>query len=174
VTCTPTLRHPAAPAEAGPEPSPARSRGGTRRGAVLDRLRRDDVVAQFSRFVLVGGLSSAFYAVLFWALEDRLGNQPANVVAVVLSSIVANDLHRRLTFRAEQRIGWLAAQWEGGGVSLIGLAATTLALAWLDSVSDDAGVLVELALVGAVFATIGCLRFVALRWLFLLRRTRGT
>jgi putative flippase GtrA len=162
VARTPALDRPAASAEPAPE------RSGLRAG-ILNWLRRDDLLPQFCRFVLVGGTSSLFYAFLFWLLHG-LGSQPANVIAVLLSTVLANDLHWRLTFRAERRLSWLMAQWEGGGVSMIGLVATTLALGWLDSVSDDAGLFLELALVGAVFATIGCLRFVALRWLFLLRR----
>jgi putative flippase GtrA len=168
VTCTPALDRPAGSADAAGSPAPVQQRSSSRRSRLLAWLGRDDVLSQFARFVLVGGLSSGFYALLFWPLE-RFGSQPANVVAVVFSSILANDLHRRLTFHAERRLSWLMAQWEGGGVSLIGLAATTLALGWLESVSADAGLLVKLALVGAVFATIGCLRFIALRWLFLLR-----
>jgi putative flippase GtrA len=168
VTCTPTLRAPASPAgDAGESPGAA-ARPRRRSAVLLDRVRGDDVLAQFCRFVLVGSASSLVYALLFWGLEG-LDNLVANLVAVVLSSIVANDLHRRLTFQAQERVSWLTAQWEGGGVSMVGLVATTLALGWLDRVSADAGLLVELALVGAVFATIGSLRFVALRWLFVLR-----
>jgi putative flippase GtrA len=170
---TPALDRPAGPAAAAGSPSPGQEPPSSRRSAVLEWLGRDDVLSQFARFVLVGGLASGFYALLFWPLE-QFGSQPANVVAVVFSSILANDLHRRLTFHAERRLSWLMAQWEGGGLSLIGLVATTLALGWLESVSADAGLLVQLALVGAVFATIGCLRFVALRWLFLLRHLRRT
>jgi putative flippase GtrA len=170
VTCTPDLDRSASSADG--EPSRVQHRPRSRRSDVLEWLQRDDVLSQFARFVLVGGVSSSFYALLFWALE-RLGSQPANVIAVVLSSILANDLHRRLTFNAEHRLSWLMAQWEGGGVSLIGLVATTLALGWLDRAIAEPGLLVELALVGAVFATIGCLRFVALRWLFVLRHPNG-
>jgi putative flippase GtrA len=166
VTCTPALDRSATPADGAPSQAPQPPR--SRRRDLHDWLRRDDVFAQLVRFALVGGISSSFYALLFWSLE-RFGSQQANVIAVVLSSILANDLHRRLTFHAERRLSWLMAQWEGGGVSLIALVATTVALGWLDHAVPDPGVLLELALVGVVFAVIGCLRFVALRWLFLLR-----
>lgn len=169
MTRTPTPNPAAPPAEAGSELPGVADRTGGRWAGALTWLRRDEVLAQLCRFVLVGGGSSLVYALLFSALEG-LGSQPANAVALVFSSILANDLHRRLTFHAEQRLGWLTAQWQGGGVSLISLAATTLALGWLERVNADAGLLLELALVGAVFAVIGGLRFLALRWLFLLRR----
>jgi putative flippase GtrA len=169
VTCTPTPDTPAPPAGVDATPLRAAAPGAGRWDGVLAWLRQDRVVPQLCRFVLVGGSSSLVYALLFAALE-RLGSQPANVVALVLSSILANDLHRRLTFHAGERLGWLTAQWQGGAVSLISLAATTLALGWLARVDADAGLFVELALVGTVFAIIGGLRFLALRWLFLLRR----
>ena len=169
MTCTPTPKRSDLPPTAqAPMPLVAVRRT-TRLGAFLTWLRRDTFFAQLLRFALVGGSSSLVYALLFSALQG-LGAQPANMIALVLSSVLANDLHRRLTFHAEQRLSWLTAQWQGGGVSLISLVATTLALGWLEQVNAHAGLLLELALVGAVFAIIGGLRFLALRWLFLLRR----
>jgi putative flippase GtrA len=132
---------------------------------LLDRLRRDDVWAQFARFVLVGGTSTAVYAALFLTLRG-FGYLPAHVVATVASSMLANELHRRLTFHAEERVGWLTAQVEAGGVSLFGLVTTSVALGWLDSAAGDAHPMVQIGLVAAVTAVIGLMRFVALRWIF--------
>jgi putative flippase GtrA len=132
---------------------------------VIARLRRDDTLAQFARFVLVGGTSTAVYAVLFIALQD-LGYLPANAGATVTSSILANELHRRLTFRADERIGFWTAQVEAGGVSLFGLVATSVALGWLDARVGSAPVLLQISLVAAVTAAIGLMRFGALRWIF--------
>ncbi len=134
-------------------------------GGLAQRLRQDDALAQFGRFVLVGGSSSLLYVILY-VLLDGMGGQPANVVAAAISSVVANESHRRLTFHAEARVSWFAAQWEGGSIAVVGIVATTLALGWLDRTSSTSSVLTELALVGAVTATIGTLRFIALRWLF--------
>ena len=101
---------------------------------MAERLRRDDTFAQFARFVLVGGTSTAFYAVLFLSL-GAYGYMPAHLVATVASSILANEMHRRLTFRADERVTWLTAQIEAGGVSVLGLVATSAALGWLDAVA---------------------------------------
>ncbi|MFP5369491.1 MAG: GtrA family protein [Actinomycetes bacterium] len=128
------------------------------------RLRRDDTSAQFARFVVVGAASTALYALLFLA-SWGLGYLPANVIATVGSSVLANELHRRLTFHAEQRVSWLSAQVEAGGVSLLGLAATSAALGWLDATVGSTPVL-QIALVATVAAAIGLMRFVALRWIF--------
>ena len=130
-----------------------------------ERARRDDTLGQFVRFVLVGGTSTAVYALLFLAL-GWLGYLPAHVVATVASSVLANELHRRLTFRAGERVDWLTAQWEGGALAAAGIVATSVALGWLTSVVGPTEVVVQLVLVGAVTGTIGLLRFVALRWAF--------
>ncbi len=49
------------------------------------------------------------------------------------------------------------------------MVATTLALGWLEATVGDTSVLIELALVGSVFGVIGLLRFLALRWMFVLQ-----
>lgn len=135
---------------------------------VLDRLRRDDATAQFGRFVLVGGISSLLYAVVFLVFRG-LGDQPANIIGAVLSSMLANELHRRLTFHADGRISWFTAQWEGGGLALVGILATGLALGWLDDTTDFDGSAARLLLVGVVTGAVGLVRFVTLRWFFTAR-----
>ena len=145
------------PVAPDPDPSPPVN-------ALLERLRRDDTLAQFCRFVLVGGSSTAVYAVFFLSLQ-WLGYLPANIISTIVSSMMANELHRRLTFHADERVSWLTAQVEAGGVSLFGLVATSIALGWLDSVGEGYAVL-QIALVAAVTGFIGLIRFVALRWIF--------
>ena len=133
--------------------------------AAVERVRRNDTLGQFLRFLLVGGSSTAVYALLFLGLQG-FGYLPAHVAATIASSILANELHRRLTFRADERVGWLAAQLEAGGVSLFGLVATSVALGWLDATVGAAHPVLQIALVAAVTGLIGLIRFVALRWIF--------
>jgi putative flippase GtrA len=132
---------------------------------VLARFRRDDALAQLVRFMIVGGSSTLLYAMLFLSLHG-FGYLPAHVTATIASSIFANEAHRRLTFRAEERVTWLTAQWEAGSVSLIGLLTTSAALDWLDSTTANAPAALQISLVVAVTTLIGALRFVALRWIF--------
>ena len=132
---------------------------------LAERLRGDDAGAQFARFVFVGGVSSLLYALLY-VLLDGFGDQAANVVGAIASSILANELHRRLTFHAGERVSWFAAQWEGGGLTLAGMVATALALGWFDSVTGDDGSMADLAVVAVVTGAIGLIRFAALRWVF--------
>jgi putative flippase GtrA len=153
-------------------PSAAEVLGDLRGGLVgagrwgAERVRRDDGTGQFARFVLVGGLSSVVYVLLFAVLTAPVGSVPANVLGSAVSSVLANELHRRLTFRAGERIYWLTAQWEGGALAAAGIVATSAALGWLTSVVGPTEVVVQLLLVGAVTGAIGLLRFAALRWAF--------
>ena len=126
---------------------------------------RDDGQAQFLRFVAVGAIANVLYAAIFIAFADA-GSRPANLVGALASSALANELHRRLTFRAGGRVTWVRAQWEGGGLALVGLGATTGALGWVDAVAPTAGAAAHLVVVAVVTGLVGLGRFVALRWLF--------
>ena len=133
-------------------------------------LRADTAVAQFLRFVLTGGGTSLVQFGVFLLLAGS-GEQFANLVGVVVSSVLANEVHRRLTFRAGDRVSWLAAQWEGGALSAAALAASGLALALLgDVVSDDWWA--RILLIASVNAVVGLIRFLLLReWVFTADRT---
>ena len=169
MSCPSLLRRSPASTELGGDPSPSRTehpRGSAARD--VGRLRRDDTLAQFARFVLVGGTTTAVYAVLCLSLSRVAGLSylPAHVAATAVTTVLANEMHRRLTFRAEERVSWLTAQWEAGGVSVVGLVATSSALEWLDSVTRTAHPALQVATVATVTAVIGALRFIALRWIF--------
>lgn len=138
-------------------------RAGVRRLAA--RLRRDDDAAQFGRFVLVGAASTALYGVLYVAL-GVFGYLAAHLVATTASTVLANEMHRQLTFRAEARVRWYSAQLEAGGVALAGLLATSAALGWLHSSVASAPIGLQVAMVATVTAAIGLVRFVTLRWIF--------
>ncbi len=129
-----------------------------------DVLRRDDGWSQFVRFVGVGGAANVLYGALFFLLAD-LGSQSANLAGSIASSALANELHRRLTFHAGERVSWLRAQWEGGGLALAGMVATATALAWFGSVASS-GAVAQLMVVAVVTGAVGLVRFVVLRWVF--------
>ena len=87
--------------------------------------------------------------------------------APIASTLLANELHRRLTFHAGQQVSWFTAQWEGGGLAGVGLVATSLALAGVHALIGPVGAAVQLCLIAAVTGAIGLVRFVALRsWVF--------
>nr|WP_231390240.1 GtrA family protein [Nocardia sp. CNY236] len=121
-------------------------------------------MAQLVRFALVGGSSNIAYVALFYVLYS-VGPLAANVVGSVVSTLIANELHRQLTFHAADRVGWFTAQWEGGGLALIGLGITTTALAALDYWVPDLGNTAQAAAILAITAAVGGIRFLALRGL---------
>ena len=138
--------------------------GGAMGGAV-DRGRAEDTFGQFARFILVGASTTLVYAALFATLEG-LGYLAGHVMATATSTVLANEMHRRLTFHAGERVHWLTAQLEAGGVSVVGLLLSSTALGVLNSLAPDASVAAQVTLVVTVTGLIGLMRFIALRWLF--------
>ena len=129
------------------------------------RLRQDDVLAQFTRFLLVGGSTTLVYALLFIPFRS-LGYLVAHLIATVASTVLANEMHRRLTFHAEDRVGWFTAQWEASTVAALGLVATSATLGWINTTAAEDQVWLQITAVVTVTAIIGLLRFIALRWIF--------
>jgi putative flippase GtrA len=168
VTCPSLARRAPAPAELGACLRTAATSTAVR---VRSLVAGDDPTAQLARFALAGALATVVQVVLFTALAPS-GALLANVVSWAASTALANELHRRRTFHAGDRVGVLAAQLEGGGLSLVSLLATSAALAWLAGALPAAAVSTELLLVLGVTAAVGLLRFVALRWSFVVRRPR--
>ncbi|OYD66636.1 GtrA family protein [Rhodococcus sp. OK302] len=129
-------------------------------------LTGDRAFVQLIRFALVGGISNILYFGAFLALHGD-GVLLANAVGAVLSTILANELHRRLTFHAADRVHWFTAQWEGGGLALIGLAASSAAISALGFLLPGVSGVLQAGFVIGVSALVGGLRFVALRgWVF--------
>ncbi len=133
-----------------------------RTSRVTRYLRGDHAFAQLIRFALVGGSSNIAYVLLFMA-TNGVSPLVANVAGSIVSTVIANEMHRQLTFRAAGRVGWFTAQWEGGGLALIGLLISTAALAGLGFVAPGLGEIAQAGAVIAVMATVGGLRFLALR-----------
>ena len=165
MTCPTLVRPWPAPTEVGGR---MRSAVGPAVQTAQRLLDGDAAPSQFARFALTGGLATLVQLLLF-ALLAPAGMLVANAVAWASSTALANELHRRRTFHADERVSWSAAQWEGGGLAGIGLAITTGALAGLSVVVPDAPVVVQAVLVLLVNAMVGVLRFIALRWAFTAR-----
>jgi len=134
-------------------------------GRLAHRLRQDDTPAQFARFLLVGGSTTLVYALLFIPFQG-LGYLVAHLIGTVASTVLANEMHRRLTFHAEDRVSWFTAQWEASTVAALGLVATSATLGWVNTTAAEDQVWLQITAVATVTAIIGLLRFIALRWIF--------
>lgn len=133
-------------------------------GQAVGYLRGDRAFAQLIRFALVGGSSNIAYVLLFFALHG-VGPLVANVAGSVVSTVIANELHRQLTFHAAGRVGWFTAQWEGGGLALVGLGISTAGLAALELWAPGLGGAMQATAVLVLTAAVGGMRFLALRGL---------
>ncbi len=129
-------------------------------------VRNDSVVPQLVRFAAVGAVSNVLYVAVFVLMQPE-GRVIANVAGAAASTVLANELHRRLTFHAGERVHWFTAQWEAGGLALVGLMVSTAAVTALEVAAPNASALASALLVVTVTAVVGGLRFLALRgWVF--------
>jgi putative flippase GtrA len=130
---------------------------------VVGRLA-GDVAGQGLRFAVVGSLATVVQLGLYAFLSGSVGAQLANICSWLVATLVANAAHQRVTFR-RSRSRAESDQLFGLLTSLTGLGLSSFTLAVLDQPAGLAG---TLALVG-VNATVGVLRFVALRWWLVVR-----
>ncbi|MBT0566165.1 GtrA family protein [Williamsia sp. CHRR-6] len=133
--------------------------------AAMAWLRSNRAGAQFTRFVAVGGASNIVYLALFVTLAPGSA-MIANLVGTITSTALATELHRQITFRACDRVDWFTAQWEGGGLAVVGLILSSAALATLHATTTHPSVLLSGAVVISATAAAGLFRFLTLRGLF--------
>ena len=120
--------------------------------------------AQLVRFALMGGVADGLYlGVVLLGSAGGADVQALNAVGTVASTVLADELHRRVTFRAAGRPTALAVHLAGSGTAAIGLAASTAALGVHQQVAPQ-GPSWGAAVVGlAVGSAVGLARFLVLR-----------
>jgi glycosyltransferase involved in cell wall biosynthesis len=128
------------------------------------------MMGQVASFGVIGVACTAAYALLFSLLRPIAPAVVANLVALVLTTVVNTAANRRFTFGVQGRAG-LAGDHAGGLVALgLGLVATNLALAALAAVHPDPSPTAELATLMLAGAMATLVRFLLLRALILDRR----
>ncbi len=156
------MRIPAEPAAAQPddtvEPS-AKGRTGIRR--------------QVRGFLVVGAICTIASVAIFALLRPVVGVQWANLVSLVLTSILNTHLNRRHSFGITERDRWIGDQRRGLWVMLLALGLTSGSLWLLHTVAPGASVLDELLVITAANVLAAVTRFLLLRyWIF--RRLRNS
>ena len=139
----------------------------TARRQPLRPTRREQLVQAWTlgRFVVAGLLGNVAHAVVFLLL-GALTASPAtfnNVVAVVVSTLVANELHRRFTFRGARSTSWFKGHGVGGAAAAVGLVLSTAALSAWHHVVPGASEASALVVVYTVTGLVGLTNFLALR-----------
>jgi putative flippase GtrA len=100
-------------------------------------LRWRAVLVQLVVFACVGGAFNVLYGLLYVLLREQLSAQPANALALVLSTIAGTWGHRRITFgvRGPER----TVSHQALGLTLLGFSlAVTAGSLWLLGVWVDA------------------------------------
>ncbi len=125
------------------------------------------LLTQVVRFVLVGGLSTAAYLLLFVLLRGSTGAQLANLLALLLTAVGNTAANRRLTFGVRGREGVARHQGQGLVVFGAGLALTSGSLLALHSALTHPPAWAEVGVLVVANLAATVLRFVLLRrWVF--------
>ncbi|MFJ7199404.1 MULTISPECIES: GtrA family protein [unclassified Streptomyces] len=129
------------------------------------------LVAAFVRFVVCGGgvgLASSGAVLL---LGEQLPMALANALVTVVSTVVATELHRRISFRSERK-GW-GVHLRSGVTVAVSYAFTTGALLCLFALRPDPSPLLAQSVYLSASALAGVGRFVLLRVVVFGDRSRG-
>ncbi|MFI2779766.1 hypothetical protein [Streptomyces sp. ALB3] len=119
------------------------------------------LVAAFVRFVVCGGGVGLAASGALVLLGERMPLVVANAVVTVVSTVIATELHSRVSFRSD-RGGW-RVHLQSGFTVAVSYAFTTGALLVLHAVQSAPSVLVEQTVYVSASAVAGVGRFVWLR-----------
>jgi putative flippase GtrA len=127
--------------------------------------RLPELLRSLARFAVVGTSTTALYALLYLLAVEALPPHLANLVAMVISTVVSTEWHRRWTFRSPR--SGLRTHLRAGLVTTVTYAMTSAALVVLARVDPDAEEIVQVAALVAATTLAGLLRFAVLRlWVF--------
>lgn len=131
--------------------------------AVRRQSRWRAILLQLVVFACVGGALNVFYGLLYVALREGLDAQPANAVALIVSTIAGTWAHRRVTFgvRGPER----TVSHQVLGLALLGfsLAVTAGSLWLLEAGVEEPSRTQEVAVLVAANLGSGLVRFAAFR-----------
>jgi putative flippase GtrA len=122
---------------------------------------------QVARFSVVGGLGTLANALIFLALRTWWEALAANLVALVLSTLLSTEINRRFTFQASSATHrWRTFVQTGGTVVFYAFYSSAVLIA-LAMIVDDPGPWLQSMAVAAASVLGGLARFLVLRyWVF--------
>jgi putative flippase GtrA len=128
--------------------------------------RRCGVAVQLLRFMLVGALSTGANALFFLVLRTWLDPVPANLVALVASTLLSTEVNRHFTFDGAAAHPWRNYVQNGGTVLFYAFYSSAVLLL-LHVVVAEPGPTLEATCVAAASVLGGTCRFLAMRyWVF--------
>lgn len=134
------------------------------RGVFGPRFRsRHPLLAQLAAFVLVSGSSTLLYALSYLLLRTWWDTMPANLTALLLSTLMSTEANRRFTFGGSDVHRWRAHLQTVGVVTFYAVYSSAVLLI-VHLAIDDPTPLQESAAVAAASVLGGCARFLLLRF----------
>ncbi|WP_448630085.1 GtrA family protein [Cellulomonas soli] len=117
------------------------------------------------RFVVVGLAANGSYGLVFLLVGNLTHRGPAllHVLATAVSTLVANEMHRRFTFAHAPKRSWLRGHGVGTATALVGFLATSAALSWWHVVAPGASHVSSVLVVYTTTAAVGLGNFLTLR-----------
>jgi putative flippase GtrA len=128
--------------------------------------RLHPMAVQLGRYALVGGVGTGLNVLLFLVARQWLSAVPANVVAIVLSTLVTTEANRHFTFHAGRSHRWRTILQNVGTVVFYAFYGSAV-LVLLHAVVDSPTALMESAAVASASVLGGLARFSVMRlWAF--------
>lgn len=122
-------------------------------------------------FVAIGGASTVGQASLYWALRLWWPPAAANLVSLLVLTVLNTEANRRLTFR-NAGAGPLRAHLGAGGLFLLGYLVTSGAVLWFRHERPGASPAAETLVLAATSVVVTVVRFLVLRLAVFGRRER--
>lgn len=118
-------------------------------------------LASFIRFVMCGGGVTVMSGFVLVMLEAQMSLLLANAVVTILGTLLANELHSRISFGSDRR-GW-RMHLESTATAFGAWLVTSAAMLTLHRVSANPAVLAEQAVYISASGVAGLARFLTLR-----------
>lgn len=135
------------------------------RQPAAERLRHPFLV-QLVRYAIVGGLGTGVNALVFLLMRTWMDTLPANLVALIVSTLVSTEANRLFTFGGAVAHRWRAHVQNGGTVLFYAFYSSAVLLL-LTLLVDSPSPLLESAAVATASVLGGLGRFLIMRyWVF--------
>ncbi|WP_238697532.1 GtrA family protein [Streptomyces sp. E2N166] len=113
-------------------------------------------------FVAVGIVSTVGQALLYWVLRLWWPPAAANLVSLLVLTVLNTEANRRLTFR-HTAAGAVRAHLGAGGLFVLGYLVTSGAVLWFGHAEPGASPAAETGVLAATSVAVTVVRFVVLR-----------
>lgn len=134
--------------------------------AVPTFRERHPLLGQLARYAVAGGVGTLVNALVFLSLRTWWDLLPANLAALVLSTLVSTEVNRRFTFSGEHGHRWRAHVQTAATVAFYAVYSSAILLALHAAVANPTPLL-ESVTVAAGSVLGGAGRFLLLRfWVF--------